>query len=168
MLEIRVDDLSDLRIADFLQEHLKDMHATSPPESVHALNLEGLKKPEITFWSAWKGSELVGCGALKRLDAAHAELKSMRTSPKHRREGLGKAILKFLLDEARRRGYRRVSLETGSMTFFEPARSLYANHGFTFCAPFADYTDDPNSVFMTRSLLDDGTPGGRGTSAPSS
>jgi len=154
--EIRVDDLSDPRIADFLTDHLKDMYATSPPESVHALDLEGLKKPEITFWSVWNGQDLIGCGALKHLSAEHAELKSMRTSPACRRTGIGKLILQFILDEARRRGYRRISLETGSMKFFEPARALYASHGFIDCAPFADYWDDPNSVFMTRSLLEDG------------
>ncbi len=151
-LNIRVDDLSDPRIAEFLEDHLKDMRATSPPKSIHALDLNGLKKPEITFWTAWHESMLMGCGALKRLDAEHAELKSMRTSPQHRRQGLGKSILNFILDEARRRGYRRMSLETGSMAFFEPARTLYLNHGFVFCEPFADYKLDPNSVFMTRNL----------------
>src|SRR5215475_7825970 len=116
-IQIRVDDLSDPRIAAFLEDHMKDMRATSPPESIHALDLNGLKKPEITFWTAWNDSELIGCGALKRLDAEHAELKSMRTSPLHRREGLGRLILQFIMDEARRLGYRRMSLETGSMKF---------------------------------------------------
>lgn len=151
-LEIRVDDLSDPRIATFLADHLKDMYATSPPESVHALDLTGLKKPEITFWSVWRGTNLVGCGALKRLDSKHVELKSMRSSPAHRREGIGRTILEFILNEARLAGYRRMSLETGSQPFFEPARSLYASYGFTYCSPFSDYKDDPNSVFMTREL----------------
>lgn len=151
-LHIKIDDLSDPRIAALLQEHLDDMYRTSPPESVHALDLSELKKPEITFWSAWKDAELVGCGALKHLDAEHAELKSMRTPNAHRRKGIGKLILDHILNEARQRSYRRVSLETGSMEFFEPARRLYARYGFTPCKPFAGYGDDPNSFFMTRTL----------------
>jgi len=151
-VQIRIDDLADPRIAELLEEHLKDMRRISPPESVHALDLERLKKPEITFWSVWSDSELVGCGALKRLDAEHAELKSMRTTLSHRRKGIGKLILEHALNEARRLGYRRMSLETGSMSFFEPARSLYASYGFEHCAPFADYKVDPYSVCMTRSL----------------
>jgi putative acetyltransferase len=151
-VHIRLDDLSDPKIAEFLEEHLKDMRRVSPPESVHALDLERLKKPEITFWSMWNGSELVGCGALKQLDAEHGELKSMRTSTRYRRKGLGKLILEHIMQEARRRGYRRLSLETGSMQFFEPARALYASYGFARCAPFANYKEDPYSVCMTRSL----------------
>jgi putative acetyltransferase len=151
-VDIRLDDLSDPRIAEFLEEHLRDMRSVSPPESVHALDLERLKKPEIAFWSFWSGPELVGCGALKRLDAEHAELKSMRTATSYRRKGLGKIILEHIMDEARRRGYRRMSLETGSMSFFEPARSLYASYGFVRCPPFANYREDPYSVCMTRSL----------------
>lgn len=147
--QIRLDDLSDPRIAQFLEEHMEDMRATSPPESIHALDLEGLKKPGITFWSVWRESELIGCGALKRLDAEHAELKSMRTSLAVRRQGIGKLILEHLISEARARGYRRLSLETGSMAFFEPARALYANYGFIECLPFANYRIDPHSVFMT-------------------
>jgi len=148
-VQIRIDDLSDPRIAAFLEEHLRDMRRISPPESVHALDLERLKKPEIFFWSAWNSSELVGCGALKKLDAEHAELKSMRTANLYRRSGVGKLILEYILSEARRLGYRRVSLETGSMSFFEPARALYASYGFVPCAPFANYKEDPNSVYMT-------------------
>jgi putative acetyltransferase len=151
-VHIKVDDLSDPRIAEFLADHLRDMYATSPPESVHALDLDRLKKPEITFWTAWNDAELVGCAAIKRLDADHAELKSMRTSPRHRRKGIAANILRFIMDEARIAGYRRMSLETGSMAFFEPARALYARHEFQFCGPFADYMLDPNSVFMTRHL----------------
>ena len=151
-VQIKVDDLGDPCIAAFLEDHIKDMRAVSPPESKHALDLDGLKKPEITFWSVWDDSTLVGCGAIKRLDAEHAELKSMRTSPLHRRKGLGATILNFILQEARHRGYRRISLETGSMPFFIPARSLYAKHGFRYCSPFAEYKLDPNSVFMTRDL----------------
>jgi len=151
-VQIRIDDLSDPQIAELLEEHLKDMRRISPPESVHALDLERLKQPGILFWSAWNGSELVGCGALKKLDAEHAELKSMRTSNLYRRTGVGKLILEYILSEARRLGYRRMSLETGSMSFFEPARALYASYGFVHCAPFADYKVDPYSVCMTRIL----------------
>jgi putative acetyltransferase len=151
-VQIRIDDLSDPRIAEFLDEHLQDMRRISPPESVHALDLARLKKPEITFWSVWSGTDLVGCGALKRLDAEHAELKSMRTAMSSRRTGIGKLILEHIMSEARRLGYRRMSLETGSMAFFEPARSLYASYGFTHCAPFADYKEDPYSVYMTRNV----------------
>jgi putative acetyltransferase len=151
-IQIKVDDLSDPRIAEFLEDHLCDMYATSPPESVHALDLDRLKKPEITFWTAWHESELIGCGAIKHLNIEHAELKSMRTSPRHRRKGIAANILHFIMEEARSRGYRKMSLETGSMAFFEPARTLYVRHGFKYCGPFADYELDPNSVFMTRPL----------------
>jgi len=151
-VQIRIDDLTDPRIAEFLDEHLQDMRRISPPESVHALDLERLKKPEITFWSVWSGADLVGCGALNRLDAEHVELKSMRTSMSSRRTGIGKLILEHIMSEARRLGYKRLSLETGSMPFFEPARSLYASYGFARCAPFAAYREDPYSVCMTRNL----------------
>jgi putative acetyltransferase len=152
MVEIKLDDLTDPRIADFLADHIKDMRSVSPPESKHALDLEGLKKPEIAFWSAWSGEVLVGCVAIKRLDAEHAELKSMRTAPSHRCQGVGAWMLNFSMEEARRRGYRRLSLETGSMPFFVPARLLYAKHGFKPCPPFGSYKEDPNSAFMTREL----------------
>ena len=151
-IEIRIDDLTDPRIAEFLDEHIKDMLSVSPPESKHALDLDGLRRPEITFWSVWSEANLIGCGAIKHLDPQHAELKSMRTARTHRGRGVGKVILEHILEEARTRGYRRVSLETGSMAFFEPARGLYRSYGFEICKPFADYKPDPNSVFMTREL----------------
>ena len=149
---IRIDDLSGPEIRALLEEHLQSMHEDSPPESVHALDLTGLRKPGITFWSAWSQDELLGCGALKELDPAHGEIKSMRTSSARRREGVGRAMLKHIVSEARSRLYARLSLETGSMEAFAPARKLYESFGFTYCAPFADYTEDPNSVFMTRAL----------------
>ena len=151
-LEIRQGDLSDPRIADFLEAHMRDMRAVSPPESKHALDLDGLRRPEIDFWSMWQGLELVGCGALKRLDEDHAELKSMRIASVMRRRGAATCLLEFIFAEARRMGFDRMSLETGAMPFFAPARALYERHGFTSCPPFADYRSDPNSVFMTRSL----------------
>lgn len=149
---VKPDDLTSPEVAELLADHLREMNLHSPPESVHALDLEKLKKPEITFWTVWNGGELVGCGALKELDPTHAEIKSMRTAPKYRGQGVGKLMLHHILDEARNRGYTRLSLETGSMAAFEPARRLYASHGFTLCGPFADYTLDPNSLFMTIEL----------------
>jgi putative acetyltransferase len=149
---ITLDDLTGPEIAGFLQEHLDEMHQHSPPESVHALDLDELKKPDITFWSVWLGEKLVGCGALKELDRTHAEIKSMRTAFGFRGRGVGKLMLRHILEEARRRGYERLSLETGSMAAFDPARRLYESHGFEYCGPFADYALDPHSVFMTLTL----------------
>ncbi|HVO29632.1 MAG TPA: GNAT family N-acetyltransferase [bacterium] len=151
-MEIRVDDLAGPEVRALLQEHLDNMHQLSPPESVHALDLEGLRKPEITFWTVWSGAELMGCGALKELDPTHGEIKSMRTANAHRRKGVARMMLAHILEEARRRGYARLSLETGSMKAFEPAQQLYASFGFEYCGPFADYVLDPNSVFMTKTL----------------
>lgn len=151
-MKIKVDDLNGPEVAGLLGEHLRGMALHSPPESIHALDLEALRKPEITFWSLWDGAELMGCGALKQLDAGHAEIKSMRTASAHLRKGVARRLLQHILEEARRRRYRRVSLETGSMEAFEPARRLYAGFGFEYCGPFADYREDPNSVFMTMNL----------------
>jgi len=135
-----------------LQAHLDGVAQHSPPESIHALDLEALRAPEITFWSVWQGSELAGCGALKELDADHAEIKSMKTAATHLRQGVAAALLEHMLDVARAQGYRRLSLETGSQAGFAPARALYARLGFEPCGPVADYVEDPNSVFMTRKL----------------
>lgn len=151
-MRIRIDDLSSPDIASFLEEHLADMHAASPPDSAHALDLEGLKAPEITFWTAWQSEDLLGCAALKELDARHGEIKSMRTTPAARRHGVASELLLTMLEEAKRRGYGRVSLETGTTPFFHPARRLYRRYGFEYCRPFADYEKDPNSVFMTKKL----------------
>ena len=151
-MEIKIDDLSGREVQELLREHLRNMHLHSPPESVHALDVEGLRRPEITFWTVWEGGELLGCGALKELDPLHAEIKSMRTSAPHLRRGVARRLLNHIIEEAARRGYRRLSLETGSAEAFEPARRLYAGFGFTFCGPFADYVEDPYSVFMTREL----------------
>jgi putative acetyltransferase len=155
-LHIRLDDLRGPRIAAFLEEHLADMRRVSPPESVHALDLEGLRRPEIRFWSAWTagaaGEVLAGTAALKRLDDGHAELKSMRTAAHLRGQGVAAQLLAHALAEARAAGHTRMSLETGSQPFFAPARALYARHGFEACAPFSNYTNDPASHFMTRML----------------
>ncbi len=151
-MNIKRDDLLGPEVAALLTEHLADMAAVSPPESCHALNLDGLRQPEVTFWSVWEGPELLGCVALKELDAGHAEIKSMRTARAHRGKGVGTLVLQHLLMEAARRGYRRLSLETGSMAFFEPAHRLYRRFGFETCEPFANYVEDPNSLFMTKVL----------------
>jgi putative acetyltransferase len=151
-MDIRVDDLNGPEIIQLLQEHLHSMTLHSPPESIHALDIEKLRKPDITFWTVWQDSKLMGCGALKELDAAHGEIKSMRTASAHLRKGVATAMLTHILEEARRRSYRRLSLETGSMEAFAPARSLYARFGFKPCAPFAEYVEDPYSVFMTIEL----------------
>lgn len=149
-LTIKLDDLSGPEVAALINEHLQNMSALSPPESMHALNLDGLKRPDVTFWSAWEQDELVGCGALKELDKEHGELKSMRTSAKHLRKGVARRVLEHIMEEAKRRGYQRLSLETGSMEEFQPAIKLYARFGFQECGPFADYEEDPNSIFMTK------------------
>lgn len=151
-VQIVIDDLGGSAIRGLLEEHLASMRRISPPESTHALDLDGLRQPEVTFWTVWENDELLGCGALKELNPKHAEIKSMRTSVRHLRKGVAKTLLHYMIGEAERRGYRRLSLETGSMDAFEPARQLYAHAGFTFCRPFADYVEDPNSVFMTREL----------------
>ncbi len=149
---IKIDDLQGSEIAELLEDHLHSMTLHSPPESIHALDLEGLRKPEITFWSAWEDGELLGCGALKELDEKHAEVKSVKTSTAHLRKGVAKQIMLYILEAAKERGYERLSLETGSMDAFLPARKLYETLGFTYCGPFADYTIDENSMFMTRTL----------------
>jgi putative acetyltransferase len=151
-LEIRQDDLQGASILSFLAQHLEEMHRITPPGSVHALDIEGLRSPEVTFWSAWDGDTLVGCGALKDLGAGHAEIKSMRTDASFRRKGIGTLILRHITEEAIRRGYGSLSLETGALPPFAPARALYERHGFEYCGPFVGYTEDPNSVFMTKRL----------------
>ncbi len=151
-MHIREDDLRGEEIAGLLREHLECMHIHSPPGSVHALDLEGLRSPDITFWTAWQDDELLGCGALKELDPQHGEIKSMRTAAAHLGKGIGSKILEYIIDEAKKRTYKRLSLETGSMDAFAPARSLYARFGFAYRGPFGDYKEDTNSVFMTLEL----------------
>ena len=150
------DDLLDPRVAEFLGEHLQDMRRVSPPESVHALDLEGLRRPEVTFWTLWQmaGDErsLAGTGALKRLAPHHAEIKSMRVRTDLRGQGLAAHLLTHLMSQARQAGLHRLSLETGSQPFFAPARALYQRHGFVACPPFGDYHDDPASCFFTCSI----------------
>lgn len=149
---IREDDLTGKEIAALLQLHLDEMHHWSPPESVHAMPIERLRAPDMTFFSAWDGAHLAACGAIKRLSADHGELKSMRADPAWRGKGAGKAVLHHLIAVARGRGYTRLSLETGPTDQFQPARQLYLNHGFILCGPFGDYHLDDFSVFMTRTV----------------
>ena len=149
---ITIDDLTGEKTIELIQIHLAGMAENSPPESIHALNVAKLKQPNITFYSAWEGDELLGCGALKELSSTHGEIKSMRTAEKHVRKGVARAILQHLVNEAKTRGYKKVSLETGSMDAFLPARNLYKSFGFAYCEPFDQYTDDPNSTFMTLNL----------------
>jgi putative acetyltransferase len=151
-VEIRVDDLTGPEVAALLREHLDHMYAVTPAASVHALDLERLRAPEITFWSAWRGQELVGCGALKQLDERRGEIKSMRTADVHRRSGVATKLLEHIVAEARSRGYEALYLETGAMDAFAPARTLYLRHGFERCGPFTGYQADENSVFMVRRL----------------
>ena len=149
---IKQDDLTSPAVVDLLRQHLALMISVTPPGSVHALDLEGLKRTDITAWTLWQKERLLGCGALRELDQYHGEIKSMHIVHTARGQGVGQAMLDHVLDEARRRGYRRISLETGVMEAFAPARTLYAKNGFSICPPFGDYTPDPNSVCMTRTL----------------
>lgn len=153
---IRKDDLKGPEIAELLETHLAHSAKHSPPESIHALDLDRLRAPEITFWSAWSDRTLLGCGALKELAPDHGEIKSMHTALAYRGRGVASQLLTHILNAAKDRSYRRVSLETGSMAGFAAARALYARFGFRVCAPFSQYREDPNSVFMTLDLAING------------
>ncbi|MFB9314838.1 GNAT family N-acetyltransferase [Nocardioides plantarum] len=154
-MRIEPDDLTSAAVVAFLEAHVAQLRATSPPGSSHALDLAGLRARDVSFWSAYDGGDLVGCVALKRLTGppdGHAELKSMRTAPDRLGQGIGARLLTFALEQARDAGFTRVSLETGSQDFFAPAHRLYARHDFVACEPFAGYRPDPSSRFMTRTL----------------
>jgi putative acetyltransferase len=152
VLRIELDDLSHEDVKRLIAEHLADLHATSPADSVHALDHGGLREADLSFWTVWDGANLIGCGALKQLHPSEGEIKAMRTRQEARGRGVAAHVLTFLIDESRQRGYHRVSLETGTQDFFAPARRLYARHGFVTCPPFGDYAQDPNSTFMTLRL----------------
>ncbi len=151
-MEIIIDSLDGGEVIGLLEEHLADMYATSPPESVHALDVNALKSPEVTFFSGWRQGQLMGCVAIKQLDESHVELKSMRTSRHARKSGVATLLLQHALNVSSERGYRRISLETGAEDYFLAARNLYEKFGFTYCEPFANYKPDPNSKFMTCEL----------------
>jgi len=149
---IRRADLDSADLRAFLQAHLDDMEPTAPPESRHALDLSGLRRPGVRVWTAHLDGTLVGTVALAPLEPGHEELKSMRTDPASRGRGIASALLRHAVADASERDIRRISLETGSMEFFAPARALYAKHGFVPCAPFGAYTDDPSSAFLACDL----------------
>ena len=151
-IAIRLDDLSSSESQSIVREHMAGMLANTPIESVHALPLDKLKKPNITFWTAWIGSELCGCGALQTLDEQHVEVKTMRTRAKFLRNGVGQTVLTHIINHATETGIKRLSLETGSSDAFSAARSMYLKNGFEICGPFGDYKLDPHSVFMTKHL----------------
>jgi putative acetyltransferase len=151
-IDIRIDDLSGAATRALITAHLEGMHDTSPPESVHALDIDGLRHPSITFWSAWVDGELAGIGALTTMDAGRGELKSMRVDDRFRGTGVGRAILRHIVAAARERGMTSLWLETGSPDDFVPAVRLYESEGFTQCGPFEGYAHDPFSIFMTRTL----------------
>lgn len=151
-LTFRRDDLSGEPTRALIGRHLTGMRANSPPESVHALDVDKLRAPDVSFWSAWVGDEIAGCGALKRLDTRRAELKSMRVADAFLGRGVGRALLDHLIAEARAMGIETLWLETGSVPAFIPALKLYERAGFVRCGPFEGYTDDPFSVFMTRAI----------------
>ncbi|SET42444.1 GNAT family N-acetyltransferase [Thalassotalea agarivorans] len=151
-MNIRLDDFSSPQVAQLLQEHLADMRRISPPESVHALDLEKLKTKDIHFWTAWEDDTLLACAAIKRLSQAHGEIKSMRVAQVHQGKGIASNLMVFLLNQAKQLGYSKLSLETGTQSFFKPAHQLYQKFGFKASAPFADYKLDPNSCFFTCNL----------------
>jgi putative acetyltransferase len=148
----QVDDLSGAETRALIARHLAGMHEHSPPESVHAFDVGALRAPDVTFWSAWLGGELAGCGALKQLDAARGEIKSMRVADAFLGRGVGRAMLDHIMGEARARGMTSLWLETGSAAAFTPALRLYESAGFERCGPFDGYVEDPFSIFMTRAL----------------
>jgi putative acetyltransferase len=151
-ITIQTDDLRGAKTIALLEAHRQNMFEQSPPECVFALDLDGLRQPEVTLWTAWEDDDLLGCGALKQLDAQQGELKSMRTATEHLRKGVAARILEHILQVARGRGYTRLYLETGTTPGFVPARALYERHGFAYCGPFADYEEGPYSVFMCLDL----------------
>jgi len=151
-IDIRIDDLTGAATQTLIAAHLSGMHESSPPESVHALDLDSLRDPSVTFWSAWIDGSIAGIGALKSLDHGRGELKSMRVADGFRGTGVGRALLRHIVAAARERGMTSLWLETGSTPDFAPAQRLYESEGFSVCGPFEGYVYDPFSVFMTRTL----------------
>jgi putative acetyltransferase len=151
-MRIEEGGLDDPRVIELLTIHVTRARAETAQGSAHALDVSGLKRPEIRFWTIWDGATLLGTAALKRIDATQGEIKSMHVAEAARRRGVGAALIARLLAEARAMGLARLHLETGSWDYFAPARALYARHGFVECGPFEGYKADPNSVFMTRAV----------------
>jgi len=151
-MRIEVDSPDNVKLRQMLQAHHEDMLKNSPQESVHALDMTSFKDEDITFWTVWIDDELAGCGALKRLSEVHAEIKSMRTDEPFLRRGVAGKLLAHILDFAKSQSYQKVSLETGSMDVFNPARRLYMSFGFEECLPFSDYNLDPYSVFFSKTI----------------
>ena len=149
-MDIRIGELNNNEIIALLKEHHQDMLLHSPPESVHALDLKALDSADVTFWSLWINNELAGCGALKELDKNHGEIKSMRTSTRYLRNGVARKLLVHIINQAKNRGYKRLSLETGTLDVFIPAHQLYRQFGFHLCDPFDQYKEDPHSLFMSK------------------
>jgi putative acetyltransferase len=154
MVRILSGDFSDRRVVDLLHIHLTTARAETAPGSAHALDINALQSPDITFWTIWDDQTLLGFGALKRLSNDHGEVKSMHTAEAMRRTGAGSVMLRHIIATARATGMSRLSLETGSSEYFRPAQAFYRRHGFVECPPFADYVLDPNSVFMSLDLRD--------------
>jgi putative acetyltransferase len=153
-MKIKSDDLSDQKVIALLEEHIDDMYRASPPESVHTLDLDSLRRDDVSFWVIWQNNNPIGCVALQEHAGTWAEIKSMRSANHARGMGIGKQLLEFVLDVAKQRDYEFLRLETGCEDFFKPAREIYKRYGFLERKPFADYTDDPNSVFMEKALRD--------------
>ncbi len=151
-LTFRVDDLSGKEARALVARHLAGMHQHSPPESIHAFDVEKLRQPGVTFWTAWVEGEIACCGALKQLDAERGELKSMRVADAFLGRGYGRAMLEHLVAQARAAGMRSLWLETGSAPAFTPALRLYESAGFVRCGPFDGYVEDPFSIFMRRDI----------------
>ncbi|MBO9713116.1 GNAT family N-acetyltransferase [Sphingomonas sp.] len=152
-MEIREGGLDDPAVIELLRLHLESVRANPTPGGAHVLDRAALKANDITFWSAWRGDELIGCSAIREFEPGHGEIKSMRTAPNQLRRGAGMALMAHMLGVARERAYKRLSLETGATPEFEAAQALYRQMGFTYCGPFGAYRDDPMSKFMTRVLL---------------
>ena len=155
-MEIKIDDLSSTEVVSLLKSHLAGMQAQTPPESVHALNLDAYQSPELTLWTAWQDDVLMGCGALKDLGVVKGErlgeIKSMRTKEEHLRKGVADAVLAQIVQHAANIGLQRLSLETGKTDLFKAAQQFYRQRGFVETEPFADYTNDPHSLFLTKKL----------------
>jgi putative acetyltransferase len=151
-MEIREGGLDEPAVSDLLRMHLDEVRTKPTPGGAHVLDLTGLRHSSVTFWTAWRDGALLGCAALKQLDPAHGEIKSMRTAPDQLRRGAGMALMAHIIGVARERGYRRLSLETGATPEFDAAQALYRQLGFTLCGPFADYAPDPLSRFMSRPI----------------